>query len=169
MTEYRRALGILFGFLIALEGALAVVFIGRPAQVGDEAHLLQTISQFGQELSLRTIQHYNQMSPPLPLILYAMWGHVFSFDVGTLRWLSVVVAFAAYLVFFQVVYAACRNAKLALAATVYLALIPYMLGFSIYVLTDMWAILCVVLGCWSIQAGRPALLGLASAAGLLCR
>lgn len=168
MTAYRKTLAWLIGYLLALEGALAFVLIRQPP-VTDEALLIQTVVQFGKGISLNLLQHYAQLSPPLPFLLYALWGRIFNFDPATLRLLSVIAAIATYLLFFDLLAALSGNLRAAVISTMFIALIPYMLDFSVSVLTDIGSILCLVVCVKAIREDRPVILGIASAAGLLIR
>jgi hypothetical protein len=59
---------------------------------GDEYHFVQTVKQFGTNFSIETLTHYNEMSGPLPFIIYSLWGRVFGFDLFILRLLSILIA-----------------------------------------------------------------------------
>jgi len=90
--NYYKFLIILVIFLIIFEGIVAYFGINR-SYWGDEAHFIPTINRFGDDLSITTIKHYNEMSTPLPFILYSFWGRIFNFDVQTLRIFSLIIAF----------------------------------------------------------------------------
>src|SRR5262249_25332232 len=87
--------------VLALEAILAwSVGIGRPFR-GDEPHFVETIIQFGtRPLNLDLLTHYNEMSGPVPFVLYGTWGRVFGFGPPVLRLFSVVVALATYLLWY---------------------------------------------------------------------
>jgi 4-amino-4-deoxy-L-arabinose transferase-like glycosyltransferase len=147
---------------------LAVFGLQRPFW-GDEAHFVKTIRYFGNNLTLEKLKHYNEMSTPLPFILYAAWGRLFGFKLETLRILSVVIAFITSLSIHYLFFSVFQNAKTALLLTLCVILQPYMLGFSIFVFTDMLAILFLVLACIAVKRENPLLLAVSAALGLLCR
>src|SRR5205823_686203 len=79
--------------LIAAIEAVAAwgVGIDRPLRA-DEPHFVGTIVQFGTTpLSLDLLAHYNEMSGPVPFVLYGAWGRLFGFDPQTLRLFSIIV------------------------------------------------------------------------------
>ena len=155
-------------FLVILEGV--VLYFGINHQYwGDEVHFVRTVRLFGEGLTLDTLRHYNEMSPPLPFMVYALWGRLFGFELQVLRLLSVVIAIATYLAFYQLLFSCLDNRRMAFITTAFLALHPYMIGLSIFVFTDMLAIFFLVLGCVAIWRKSPLLFGLSSMLGLLCR
>ncbi len=168
MTPYGRSLAMLLGLVAALEGVVIPLGLRRPLW-GDEAHFVETVRQFGAGITLNTLRHYNEMSTPLPFVLYSLWGRLFDFEVSTLRLFSVLVAVITYLCFHSLLFSLFEDSRLAVGMTAFLAVHPYMIGFSIFVFTDMLAMLCVILCCLSVRNQAPVLLGLSSAAGLLCR
>ena len=166
--NYYKSLIILIIFLIIFEGIVAYFGINR-SYWGDEAHFIPTINRFGDDLSITTIKHYNEMSTPLPFILYSFWGRIFNFDVQTLRIFSLIIAFITYLLFHRLTLSIFDDNKLSLLTTAFIVLHPYMVGFSIFVYTDMLPILFIVLSCISIRNQKPILLSISLASGLLCR
>lgn len=167
-SDYYRSLIILISFLLLFEGIVFYFGSGRPYW-GDEAHYVETIDQFGNDLSLNTITHYNEMSTPLPFILYSIWGLIFSFDIRVLRVFSIVIAFATYLFFHKLAFELFNHIELSLLSTVFIAVHPYMVGLSVFVFTDMLAILFIVISCISIRERNPISLSISLACGLLCR
>jgi hypothetical protein len=109
------------------------------------------------------------MSTPLPFILYSLWGRIFTFNIVVLRAFSMVVALVAYLLFYTLVYSLTNDTKMSLLATGFVVINPYMIGLSVFVFTDMLAILFIIISCLSIQKQNAALLSLSLAGSLLCR
>ncbi len=158
----------ILAFLVVLQGV--VLFFGLNYHFwGDEAHFVSTVRLFGEGLTLDKLRHYNEMSSPLPFMVYAAWGRLFSFDLQVLRLLSIIIALTTYLVFHRLLIVCLDNPRVAFLSTAFLALNPYMIGLSIFVFTDMLAILFLVLGCIGIRRRRPLLFGISSMAGLLSR
>ena len=104
---------------------------------GDEIHFVETINRFGKNMGLNTIKHYNEMSTPLPFMLYALWGRIFGFEIHILRILSVIIAVATYILFHWLLFLIFGNIKVASLTSAFLVLHPYMVGFSVFVFTDM--------------------------------
>lgn len=136
---------------------------------GDEGHFVHTIDRFGTDLGLTTLKHYDEMSPPLPFLLYSTWGRIFGFDINTLRIFSVIIAIFTYALFYELLYSVVADSKVCLLAGAFLVLNPYMIGLSVFVFTDMLAILFSLLSCISIRRHRPVLLAVSLSCGLLSR
>ena len=62
---FKRSLLLLILFLIVYETILYMVVGLRQPTWADEHHFISTIEEFGEELSLRQLRTYNEMSPPL--------------------------------------------------------------------------------------------------------
>ncbi len=169
MKNYRGSLLSLILFVIALEAVvIAVGDLSRPPW-GDEYRLLQTVHAFAARLDLDQLTHYNQLSTPLPFIVYAAWGKLVGFDLWRLRILSLLIALTTYLLFHRLLWEHLRNGPVAFFATAFLALHPYMVGFSIFVFTDGLTIALLVAGLLAYVRRNPWLLALAVAGALLCR
>lgn len=108
---------------------------------GDEEHFLHTVRLFGAGISLDLLRSYPELSAPLTYILYSAWGHVIGFATPELRLLSPVLASLTALTWFAVLTREVRSRQgvwLALATT---TLNPYFIGLSVFVFTDMLALL----------------------------
>ncbi len=159
-------------FLVLFE--LLVVLVGnqfRPewGHWGDEWHFQNTIKRFGTEISLETLQHYEEMSTPLPFVVYALWGRVFGFDLFHLRILSVLIALITYIAFHRLLFLTVSDKNIVFFGAALLAVQPYMIGFSIFVYTDMLAILFLILSVTAHVRRRPVLFAAAMALALLSR
>ena len=145
--------------LLALQAVLAcAVGVGRPFR-GDEPHFVETIVQFGtQPLTLDLLAHYDEMSGPVPFVLYGTWGRFFGFEPQTLRLFSILVALATCLLWFWFLQGETGSARLAASGTAFVALHPYMLYLSLFVYTDMLAILCLIGSLIAVRRQRPLLL-----------
>lgn len=169
MISYRRSLTFLLVFFVLFEGA--VVFFGdltRPPW-GDEYRLLETVRDFSDGLSIDRLKHYNQLSTPLPFVLYALWGKFVGFELWQLRLLSLLIALLSYLLFHRMLYLYVGSGLAALLAAVFLMVNPYMVGFSIFVFTDGLTILFIILALYAAIRSNPVLLLLGVAGALLCR
>ncbi|MEW5993728.1 MAG: hypothetical protein AB1744_04950 [Candidatus Zixiibacteriota bacterium] len=169
MNQYRHSLIAFLVFLIVFQTAvIAIVGLDRPLWI-DEEHFVQTIRQFGEGISPTLLKHYNEMSTPLPFILYALWGRLFGFDIHVLRILSVIIALATYLCFHRLLSMVLDNSRVVFLAAVFLVIHPYMIGFSIFVYTDMLPIFLVILAFVFVFSRNAIGFGIASACALLCR
>lgn len=169
MISYRRSLTFLLVFFVLFEGA--VVFFGdltRPPW-GDEYRLLETVRDFSHGLSIDRLKHYNQLSTPLPFVLYAAWGKIVGFELWQLRLLSLLIALLSYLLFHRILYLRLGSGPAALLAAVFLMINPYMVGFSIFVFTDGLTILFIILALYAAVRSNPTFLFFGVAGALLCR
>jgi len=169
ITEnYYKSLILLFVSLLFFEGIIFYFGVNRPYW-GDEAHFVETIKQFGKDMNIYTIKHYNELSTPLPFFFFFLWGRIFNFEIQTLRIFSVIIAFSTYLLFYQLIFSMFNNIKIAFLTTAFIVVHPYMVGLSIFIFTDMLAILFIIISCISIRKQNTIILSIALASGLLCR
>lgn len=136
---------------------------------GDESHFIQTVEQFGTDFSIDTLTHYNEMSGPLPFIIYSLWGRAFGFDLFILRLLSILIALASYFIFHRLLFSIFKNGVIAIIGTIFLMIHPYMIGFSIFVFTDGITILFVLSALYGVYKNNICIFCLAMAAALVSR
>lgn len=144
-------------------------FVRQMPYWGDEIHFVSTIQYFGHDFSWRKLVYYNEMSAPLPFLLYAGWGHIVGFELNDLRLFSLVISTVTYLAFFGLTAGALKNQKAAFGCTLFLIFHPYMIGFSTLVFTDMLPILASILVLYAMRSNRPLLMFSAGVLGLLSR
>ena len=171
MNSYRKSLLIFLTFFILIE--LSVIVAGSIVRPQwrlwhDEAHFYKTIQIFEHDISLDNLKHYQEMSTPLPFIIYALWGRLWEADIFHLRILSFLIALITCLVFHRILYLLFNGTK-AFWGTVFLSINPYMIGFSIFVFTDMMAILFLVLTLFFLIRKHLILFVLSMAAAILSR
>lgn len=159
---------ILYSFLVIYFSSLAIWGINRPDAWSDEYHFVETIKYFGNNLNLSTLHSYEEMSTPLPFIVYAIWGKVAGFELPMLRILSILIAFCTYLVFYSI-FKSYFSRLTALLAVTFFALNPYSAGASLFVFTDMIAILSLGLSFLSVIKRKPVLLGISLSSAMLSR
>lgn len=135
----------------------------------DELHFIKTIHLFDENMSLNSLKHYEEMSTPLPFMLYALWGHVLGFEFYKLRGLSIIIAMLTYLLFHRFLFTIFANGRVAFYVTMYLAIIPYMAALSFLVYTDMLAMFFLILSCFAIVRQNPFAFAVSAACALLCR
>ncbi len=157
--------------VIAAGEAFLAFFIGldRPLRA-DEPHFVNAIIRFGTTpLSLDLLAHYDAMSGPVPFLLYGAWGRIFGFERQTLRLFSIVIALATYVLLFWFLHSESQSLRLAAVGTACVALHPYMLYLSVFIYTDMLAILCLIAALAAVRRERPVWLALALCGGVLNR
>jgi len=136
---------------------------------GDENHFIETARLFGNDLTLLTLAHYREMSPPLPFMIYGLWGKIAGFELNQLRLLSPAIALATYLLLFMLIWRVTRHGLLTLAGVLFFMFHPYLVGFSTFVFTDMLTILFLILAIYAIYTHNPLLLFIGNACALLSR
>ena len=159
---------IFYLFIICYLSLLAFCGINRPDAWHDEDHFVETIKYFGENLNFRSLYDYEEMSTPLPFIVYAIWGKFVGFGLPNLRIFSILTAFCTYLIFYSF-FKSFFNKLTAILAVAFFAINPYSAGISLFVFTDMLAILSLGLSLLSVIKRRPVLLGIGLSASLLSR
>lgn len=169
MLRNNRLLMLFIVGVILFQTVLAVS-VGLDRQTwGDEWHFVETVRLFGDEISLTTLTKYDEMSTPLPFIMYGLWGRLVGFEIERLRLLSLLLAVVTYLLLFILLSKLLDSRRSAILGTVFVIVHPYMIGFSLFVFTDMSAILFMVAACLAMNRGRPVWFALMLAAAMLCR
>lgn len=171
MTAFLRKNNWFYLFLILfiLVETVAAFFAFKQEPWGDEHHFYETAKYFGEGLTLDTLTRYNEMSTPLPFVLYGLWGKVFGFSLNAMRLFSLLVSFTTAVGFYLLANRfISKPFHIFLAATTF-AFHPYNIGFSVFVFTDMLPITASIFGLLAIIYKRPVLWMLLAAAGLLSR
>ena len=166
---HRHRWFLIFCMILVLFDLVLWHFVKQMPYWGDEVHFVGTIQYFGHDFSWQKLVHYNEMSGPLPFLLYAGWGHLIGFELNDLRLFSLVISAVTYLAFFAFVAGSLKNQKAAFACTLFLMFHPYMVGFSVLVFTDMLPILASILVLYAMRDNRPLLMFSAGVLGLLSR
>ncbi len=124
---------------------------------GDEEHFVETVRLFGAGLSVDLLRSYPEMSAPLTYLAYAGWGHLVGFGLAELRLLSPLVAAATALAWFAFLRDQVRPRVLVWLTLATLVLNPYFLGLSVFVFTDMFALLGLSLVALGVSRRWPLL------------
>jgi len=135
---------------------------------GDENHFTLTIRQFADSSLLSILYNYEEMSTPLPFMIYAIWGKIFGFELITLRFFTIVIASFFYsitFIFFKSVF----TPKKAVLYTIFLSLNPYLIGLSYFVFTDMLSMLFIVITMYAFKKDNNIVMSIGIAGALLCR
>lgn len=159
---------LFLAFLAMYVGILAAAGIHRPCW-NDECHFFETILLFKTYPSLYTLIHYNEMSTPLPFVLYALWGTVFGDALSMLRMLSLLIAICTYCLLYYLFRISSISPKVSFLMTVFIALNPYMIGAGIFLFTDMLSILFEIMLLLGVKRNSIAITFVSSMGGLLSR
>lgn len=159
---------IVFFVFFAIYFSMLIFFgINKPVW-HDENHFVDTINYFGETPLFQALHNYDEMSTPLPFILFSLWGKIFGFHLISLRILSLFLASATYWLLY-LFFSKHLIKSTALFLTIFIALNPYFIGASIFVFTDMTAILFMVLAFVALYNKSPLLLLLGLSGALLSR
>lgn len=165
---------VLFTCLAALTLALVTATVNRyvPGNhplCGDEEHFVKTVRSFGEGFTWEKLRTYEEMSTPLPFLVYAAWGRLFGFDLSSLRWCNCLVGWLACLAVYRLACVArLTRGERWLVAGWFLA-VPYTPYLSAFVHTDMLAVAMLVCGLSSAVGRRWIVAGLWLAGAILCR
>ena len=155
-------------FTLASLLVLAAAGLSQPAW-GDEAHFVATIGLFARDISPRLIQDYPEVTPPLTFALYALWTKLAGSSLTSLRIFTLLIAFVTWNVLFRFLARVTDRPQAAWGLALLVTINPYFLGTSIFVFTDMPAILFTLLAAWMLWEERLARFSLCVAAAVLCR
>lgn len=146
MDSYKKSSILFLIFVLIFEIVLAFAFETDSREGwNDEAKFHKTIIQFAQKSDLETLKNYEQMSPPLPFIIFGLWGKLFGLSLFKLRILNIIIAVFTYLIFHRILFILFQNKKIVFLSALYLVIHPYMAGLSMFVYTDMTAIMFLLL------------------------
>ncbi len=168
IKSYEKSLVIFIAFILVLEVSAGIFAFNKPPW-GDEEHFVNTVRLFASNLDLETLRTYPEMSTPLPFIIYSFWGGITSLDLNSLRILSIIIAVATYLIFHYLLFSMTKKPLVSLAGAVFLSINPYMVGLSVFVFTDMLAILFLLLSFFFYMKKNWWAYAITTAAALLCR
>jgi hypothetical protein len=146
-----------------------VLFIPIDSKVhGDERHFIETIKYFS-DFELKKVNDYKEVAPPLVFLLYAIWGKIFGFEVYNLRVFSLIIALITFLLLHYLFYNTIKKKNHVLPILFFFLLNPYIIGFNVFVFTDMLTLLFVILFCIAVFRDLKWLIFLSASSALLCR
>ncbi len=168
LSSYKYSL-ITFTIIIVLYQLIIVTFIPLDSKVhGDERHFIETIRYFS-DFDLHKVKDYKEVAPPLVFIIYAIWGKIFGFEVQNLRIFSLIIAFLTFLVLHYLFFRTFQRKNYIIPVLFFFLLNPYIIGFNVFVFTDMLTLLFVILFCIAVYRDLTLLLFFSASAALLCR
>jgi hypothetical protein len=122
-----------------------IVFFGfdhRPWT--DEEHFYFTVLEFIQQPTLHTLKHYEEMSTPLPFVVYALWGSIFGDSLAILRVFSLFITFTTILSAFCLFKKFNLSTPASYICIFILTINPYFMGVGFFVYTDLLCELCML-------------------------
>jgi 4-amino-4-deoxy-L-arabinose transferase-like glycosyltransferase len=167
----RNRPGVVLTVIIAcylLGMVIATGFLRCPLWV-DETHHIRTIRLFVASFSLHTVTTYAEMHPPLFYMLYALAGIVFGDHVWIYRLLTLFFAATTIGVLFLVLRSLTESNGRALSGIIVFLMNPYVMGLSVFVYSDMPALMFLSLAVLAFLYRRPWLFCAAAAGTILCR
>lgn len=168
VIEYNSLRIFLFLIAVMLSGMLLLVGLDSPLW-GDESHFLVTIKFFAENLRYKTILDYDQVTGPVFYIVYALWGHITSFEIADLRKLSLILSTFTFLLTYKLYMNVLEDKVFALIGCVIFLVNPYIFGLSLFIFTDILTLLFVILVVWSANCKNVMLLLIATSLALLTR
>lgn len=161
----------LIGIIISLTYVLGLcIIIGLNHEIWtDEGHFYKTIIYFTQTPILTSLLHYEEMSTPLPFVLYAIWGKIFSVELYSLRIFSLLIAFVFFNFSLSFFYKISNNKMISIFLLLVLMLNPYIIGISFFVYTDMLATLTLLISCYALIEKKYLISAIFIGLAILCR
>ena len=169
MSRYAKSLLLsITGPLAILAIAMATIGWDRPWP-GDENRYIETARQFGQGVNLELLTHYEEMSGPLPFLLFGLWGRLFGYELVPMRMGALLVGLASYVVIHHLLFEILGGIRPVVLTAALILLNPYFITMSMFVYTDMLAVVFGMLACVAVIKSRPLLLWGSITGALLCR
>ncbi len=93
MSSFKTSLLLLIAFLLIYETTLYFTVACQQPVWHDEGHYIKTSIYLVENFNLQSLKQYNEMSTPLPFLIYGLWGKIVGYELERLRILSLIVAF----------------------------------------------------------------------------
>jgi 4-amino-4-deoxy-L-arabinose transferase-like glycosyltransferase len=149
---------------------IALAFVGlRWPLWGDEYHFLDTVRLFCRRPLLQLLPDYPEVTPPLAFVLYRGWAALFGQSTEALRSLSLVLAAGAWILAYRLLRRLSRDEWHAWWMALVFVANPYVIGTSVFVFTDMAALLFTLGAARALIGKRVVLFGVLSACAVLSR
>ncbi|MEO8232068.1 MAG: glycosyltransferase family 39 protein, partial [Ignavibacteriota bacterium] len=166
--EKLTASQIWFLFSLIALSITGIVFIKLPFR-GDERHIVETIKLFAENFSFSTIKDYPEVTPPFFYMFYALWAKIFSSSTESLRLLTLIISFITWQLIFFLIQLFVKKDIHALLLSLLIVINPYFFGTSVFVFTDMFTIMLVLLSIISFIKNKLFLFFIFSALAILSR
>lgn len=123
----------------------------------DEQHFAETMRAFGSRYlpSLELLRSYNEMSTPLPFLMFGLGGRLVDFDLATMRYGMVLLAAAMLFVLYRTLSILSDSPRWSLASALAFLMNPYVFGASICLYTDIPALLFGTMALFAYVTRRP--------------
>lgn len=135
---------IWFIFSLITLSITGIVFIKLPFR-GDERHIVETINLFANNFSFSTVKDYPEVTPPFFYMFYALGAKIFSSSTESLRILTLIISFITWQSIFFLIQLFVKKDIHALLLSLLIVINPYFFGTSVFVFTDMFTIMLVLL------------------------
>jgi 4-amino-4-deoxy-L-arabinose transferase-like glycosyltransferase len=164
--------------VIVLSGIIGFYLLGIVIATGflrcaswgvDETHHIETVRLFVSSFSFHTIKTYAELQPPLVYIMYALAGIICGDHVWVYRLLTLVFAAITISVLFFIMRFLSESNGRALICIMVFLMNPYVMGLSVFVYSDMPALMFLSCAVLAALHRRPWLFCAAAAGTLLCR
>ncbi|MBL4701927.1 MAG: hypothetical protein JKX85_11785 [Phycisphaeraceae bacterium] len=108
---------------------------------GDEMRFIETSKSFANNFGLTLLKHYEEMSTPLPFMVFGLWGEIFSFELWSMRIGAMLIALCTLHQLCLLCNACLQTRKQAWLVGLSLCFAnPYFLPMGTMVYTDMLAL-----------------------------
>ena len=103
------------------------------------------IKLFANNFSFSTLKDYPEVTPPFFYIFYAPWAKIFNSSTESLRILTLIISFITWQSIFFLIQLFVKKDIHALLLSLLIVINPYFFGTSVFVFTDMFTIMLVLL------------------------
>ena len=159
---------IWFIFSLLTLSISGILFIKLPFR-GDERHIVETIRLFADNFTFNTIIDYPEVTPPFFYMFYALWAKLFSSSTESLRLLTLLISLITWQLIFYLIQLLVKKDIHALLLSLLIVINPYFFGTSVFVFTDMFTIMLVLLAIISFIKNKLFLFFIFSTLAILSR
>lgn len=145
-SSYKTSLVFIIIIILAYQLAITFFIPLNSQPKGDEKHFIEAINHF-KIINLDTIKDYKEVTPPLVFVIYSLWGKLTGYEISHLRILSLFISFLVFVSIFTLSYQVSTKKHFAFLITILFMLNPYVIGFNIYIFTDMLTLFWICLFC----------------------
>ncbi len=136
---------------------------------GDESHIIDTIRLFADKFNFSTIKDYPEVTPPFFFFFYASWSKIFGSSVESLRILTLIISLLTWQLVFLLNNLFTKKSSHTLLLSLLVIINPYFWGTSVFVFTDMLAIMLCLAAVILFFKDNIILFTLFSSLAILCR
>ncbi len=159
---------IWFIFSLITLSITGILFIELPFR-GDERHIVETIKLFTENFNFNTINDYPEVTPPFFYVFYALWAKIFSSSTESLRLLTLIISLITWQLLFFLIKMFVKNDIHVFLLSLLIVINPYFFGTSVFVFTDMFTIMLILLSIISFIKNKLFLFFIFSTLAILSR